>query len=56
MRVSPVGWYGNTPACITGGIAEAFYKEIPENIIDNVVNILDNELLNIVEVFSDKFG
>ena len=49
-----LGGDSDTIACITGGIAEAYYKEIPDNIIDNVLNILPQELIEIVEEFSKK--
>jgi len=51
-----IGGDSDTIACITGGIAEAFYKNIPDNIIDNVLNILPGELIRIIEEFSDKCG
>jgi ADP-ribosyl-[dinitrogen reductase] hydrolase len=51
-----IGGDSDTIACITGGIAEAFYKNIPDDIIDNVLNILPGELIRIIEEFSDKCG
>jgi len=51
-----IGGDSDTVACITGGIAEAYYKTIPENIIDNVLKILPEELINIVAEFSEKYG
>jgi ADP-ribosylglycohydrolase len=35
-----LGGDADTMACITGGIAQAFYKEIPENIVEDVRNRL----------------
>ena len=49
-----LGGDSDTIACITGGIAEAFYRDIPEKIIDNVLNILPEETIKIIEEFSDK--
>jgi ADP-ribosylglycohydrolase len=49
-----LGGDSDTIACITGGIAEAFYKEIPDTIIDNVLNILPDEAVTLIEAFSDK--
>lgn len=47
-----LGGDSDTLACITGGIAEAFYKEIPEYIIDKALGLLPIELIEIVEKFS----
>jgi len=51
-----IGGDSDTIACITGGIAEAFYRNIPEEITDNVLNILPGELVRIIEEFSIKCG
>ena len=51
-----IGGDSDTIACITGGIAEAFYGKIPDNIIDNVSGILTTELKNIIKIFSEKYG
>ena len=51
-----IGGDSDTIACIAGGIAEAYYKEIPEYIIENVIRILPNEMLSILEDFSMKYG
>ena len=51
-----LGGDSDTIACITGGIAEAFYGKIPDYIIENVLNILPNEFINIIEEFSEKYG
>jgi len=50
-----IGGDSDTVACITGGIAEAYYKTIPEKIVKNVLECLDEELLEIVEEFSVKY-
>ena len=42
-------------ACITGGIAEAYYRVIPDYIVDTVRGILDKKLLDIVDSFNRKF-
>ena len=47
-----IGGDSDTIACIAGGIAQAYYKTIPENIIDNVINALPEDLVNIIEAFS----
>ena len=50
-------WGGDsdTIACITGGIAEAFYKEIPMNIIESVIQVLPVDILELIDKFSQKF-
>jgi len=47
-----IGGDSDTIACITGGIAEAFYNEVPKNIIKNVLSILPEEMIKIIEEFS----
>jgi ADP-ribosylglycohydrolase len=50
-----VGGDSDTIACITGGIAEAYYQKIPDNIIENVLKFLPKELVQIIEDFSLKY-
>ena len=50
-----IGGDSDTIACITGGIAEAYYRKIPLEIIETIIKILDKKLLNIVKNFSNKF-
>jgi ADP-ribosylglycohydrolase len=50
-----IGGDSDTIACITGGIAEAYYQVIPEYIIENVLKILPKGLAKIVEKFSTKY-
>jgi len=50
-----IGGDSDTIACITGGIAEAYYKKIPSYIVENVLKILPEELINVVAEFSQKF-
>jgi ADP-ribosylglycohydrolase len=50
-----IGGDSDTIACITGGIAEAYYKEIPDNITENILKILPNELVKLIEDFSMKY-
>jgi ADP-ribosylglycohydrolase len=49
-----LGGDSDTIACITGGIAEAFYQSIPDEITNNVLNILPGELIKIISEFSSK--
>ncbi|MFC2006975.1 ADP-ribosylglycohydrolase family protein, partial [Chloroflexota bacterium] len=50
-----LGGDSDTMACITGGIAQAYYKAIPECIVNTVRDILDTELLEIVDSFNRRF-
>jgi ADP-ribosylglycohydrolase len=49
-----IGGDSDTIACITGAIAEAYYKEIPNNIIEKVGELLPKEFTNILEKFSKR--
>ena len=52
-----LGGDSDTLACITGGIAEAFYSEIPLEIVNTVQMILGPDLLeDVVLPFSRKYG
>ncbi len=46
-----IGGDSDTIACMTGGIAQAFYEKIPDQIINEVKKRLDPDLLAIVEQF-----
>ena len=50
-----LGGDSDTMACIAGGIAQAYYKAIPQYIIKNVRAILDSELLKIVDQFTERY-
>ncbi len=50
-----IGGDSDTIACITGGIAEAFYKVIPENIKFAVFNIIDDEMKKIISDFYHQY-
>jgi len=45
----------DTLACITGGIAQAFYGGVPESIQANIYNILDERLGKITRTFMDLY-
>jgi len=51
-----IGGDSDTIACIAGGIAQAYYGEIPGHIVDKVRLILDAELKRVLDSFNDKFG
>jgi len=48
-----LGGDSDTIACIAGGIAEAFYENIPDNIVENVLRILPQKLTEVVDRFSN---
>ncbi len=47
-----LGGDADTLACITGGIAQAYYGGVPHRIADRVYEILDDRLRGIVQRFS----
>lgn len=51
-----LGGDSDTMACIAGGIAHAFYKEIPQEIVTNVKERLPKEFLVIIDKFSQTYG
>jgi len=51
-----IGGDSDTIACITGGIGEAFYKKVPDHIVERVKKILDQRLNNIISEFTAKYG
>lgn len=51
-----LGGDADTLACMAGGIAEAFYKEISPTIILQARKILDKELLAIIDEFAARFS
>ena len=48
-----IGGDSDTVACITGGIASAFYKHIPKEILDFVVEKLPAEYIEIMNQFDE---
>ena len=51
-----IGGDSDTIACMTGGIAEAFYKEIPEDILEKTKEILPQDFWNIWVEFRNRAG
>jgi ADP-ribosylglycohydrolase len=49
-----LGGDADTLACITGGIAEAFYGEVPESIAEPTVAILDDRLRGVLDAFRER--
>lgn len=50
-----LGGDSDTLACITGGIAEAWYGEVPRRIRSRVLAVLPDDLAGIVERFRSRF-
>ncbi len=50
-----LGGDSDTLACITGGIAEAFYGDIPDYIQEKVRECLSPELWQITEAFCQRY-
>jgi len=50
-----IGGDSDTIACITGGIAHAFYKDIPDSIVDKVYKVLDGPLRQVTTLFCNKY-
>jgi ADP-ribosylglycohydrolase len=50
-----LGGDSDTLACITGGIAHAFYKHIPDEIVSEVKARLPNEFLQIIDEFNQRY-
>lgn len=51
-----LGGDSDTLACIAGGIAQAYYRAIPADIIKTVRAALPADILNIVDRFEAKYG
>ncbi len=49
-----LGGDADTLACITGGIAEAFYGGVPKHISDKILTLLDAPLRPVFESFSES--
>lgn len=50
-----IGGDSDTVACITGSIAEAFYNEIPCDIVKPSLKLLPAQMINVIEKFSAKY-
>lgn len=50
-----LGGDSDTMACITGGIAEAFYG-VPEDIVRQALQVLDKRLRTVTLEFAERFG
>jgi ADP-ribosylglycohydrolase len=50
-----IGGDSDTIACITGGIAQAYYREIPEFIQRGIMEILDERLMAVITLFLQRY-
>jgi ADP-ribosylglycohydrolase len=50
-----LGGDADTLACITGGIAEAYYGGVPDDLGGSVRRLLDRRLLSVVDRFQERF-
>jgi ADP-ribosylglycohydrolase len=50
-----LGGDSDTLACMTGGIAQAFYKEVPGYIVQKTRKMLDDKLLAVLDEFENRF-
>jgi ADP-ribosylglycohydrolase len=50
-----LGGDSDTQACIAGGIAQAYYQNIPREIVSDVRKRLPEEFLLIIDEFSEKY-
>jgi len=51
-----LGGDSDTLACIAGGVAQAFYREIPEHILETVYGLLPAEFVTVIERFNQAYG
>jgi ADP-ribosyl-[dinitrogen reductase] hydrolase len=51
-----LGGDSDTLACIAGGIAQAFYQEIPDSILKTVYSMLPEEFIAIIKTFNHTYG
>jgi len=50
-----LGGDSDTLGAITGGIAQAFYREIPDSIVKEAKKRLDKKLLAVIDLFHEKY-
>jgi ADP-ribosylglycohydrolase len=50
-----LGGDSDTQACITGGIAQAFYDGVPKHIEDKALAILDDHLRSVIVEFMQRY-
>jgi len=50
-----LGGDSDTMACITGGIAQAFYKEIPKDIVERGLSTVPEDMMKTIEEFNKVY-
>lgn len=53
-RAVSIGGDSDTLACITGGIAEAYYKDIPEYMVSKAMSLLPTKFKEILEMMVER--
>ena len=51
-----LGGDADTLACIAGGVAEAFYGGVPQDLAQRAIARLDHQLVAVIERFREQFG
>jgi ADP-ribosylglycohydrolase len=51
-----LGGDSDTLACIAGSIAEAYYGEVPAQIVAQARQVLTDDLLKVVDAFRERYG
>jgi len=51
-----LGGDADTLACITGGVAEAYYAGVPPELVARVMPMLDEQLVSVIHRFRERFG
>lgn len=51
-----LGGDADTLACITGGVAEAYYGGVPQDLAVRAIELLDVKLVTVVDRFRNQFG
>jgi ADP-ribosylglycohydrolase len=51
-----LGGDADTQACIAGGIAQAFYRDIPVEILENTTALLTQDMRETLKLFKNRFG
>jgi ADP-ribosylglycohydrolase len=51
-----LGGDSDTIGCMTGGIAQAYYKVIPDYIVEKVRSLLEEEFIEIIDEFNLRFS
>ena len=50
-----IGGDSDTIACIAGSIAEAYYRKIPDEIVNTVLDMLPQQMMEVIEEFSTRY-